>query len=38
MSLVHAFGEYSMVNGRGESDISFDGDHFVLVGDYHTSS
>ncbi len=23
-----------MVNGRGESDICFDGDHLVLVGDY----
>src|SRR5712692_162345 len=33
-STVHTFGEYSAINGRGESDICFDGDHFVLVGDY----
>ena len=33
-SAVHTFPEYSVVNGRGESDICFDGDHFVLVGDH----
>jgi hypothetical protein len=33
MSVVHAFSEYSAVSGKGKSDISFDGDHFVLVGD-----
>jgi hypothetical protein len=30
---VHTFPEYFVVNGLGESDICFDGDHFVLVGD-----
>ena len=32
-SVVHTFAEYSSVTGKGKSDISFDGDHFVLVGD-----
>src|SRR5262249_18316652 len=32
-SVVHTFNEYSAISGRGKSDISFDGDHFVLVGD-----
>ena len=32
-SLVHQFGEYSQISGRGESDISGDGDHFVFAGD-----
>jgi hypothetical protein len=32
-SVVHTFDEYSAVSGKGKSDISFDGDHFVLVGD-----
>ena len=32
-SVVHTFAEYSSISGRGESDISFDGDHFVFVGD-----
>jgi len=32
---VHTFAEYSKISGRGESDICFDGDHFVLVGDDH---
>jgi WD40 repeat protein len=32
-SLVHEFGEYSQISGRGESDISRDGDHFVFAGD-----
>jgi hypothetical protein len=32
---VRAFAEYSTVHGRGESDICFDGDHLVLVGDDH---
>jgi hypothetical protein len=31
--VVHTFAEYARVTGRGESDICFDGDHFVLVGD-----
>jgi hypothetical protein len=33
ISTVRAFTEYSAVSGRGESDICFDGNHFVLVGD-----
>ena len=33
MSVVHAFTEYSSINGAGESDICFDGNHFVLAGD-----
>ncbi|MBK5257130.1 MAG: hypothetical protein JJE39_13955 [Vicinamibacteria bacterium] len=32
-SLVHAFAEYGAISGRGESDISRDGDHFVFAGD-----
>ncbi len=32
-SLVHSFSEYSAIRGRGESDISRDGDHFVFAGD-----
>jgi hypothetical protein len=32
-AVVHTFVEYSTVSGRGESDICFDGNHFVLVGD-----
>src|SRR5215470_17361728 len=30
---VHTFTEYSSVSGMGESDISLDGNHFVLAGD-----
>src|SRR5262245_34133021 len=30
---VHTFTEYSSISGMGESDISLDGDHFVLAGD-----
>ena len=33
MKIVHTFGEYSAIGGMGESDISFDGDHFVFAGD-----
>jgi hypothetical protein len=33
MSVVHTFSEYTAIKGNGESDISFDGDHFVLQGD-----
>jgi len=33
ISVVHTFAEYSGITGKGKSDISFDGDHFVLVGD-----
>jgi hypothetical protein len=32
-SVVHQFSEYSAVKGNGESDISFDGNYFVLQGD-----
>ena len=32
-TLVHAFTEYAGIRGRGESDISRDGDHFVFAGD-----
>jgi hypothetical protein len=32
-SVVRAFPEYGAVSGHGESDISFDGNHFVLAGD-----
>ncbi len=31
-AVVHTFAEYSSVSGKGESDICFDGDHFVLAG------
>jgi hypothetical protein len=30
---VHTFSEYSSISGKGESDISDDGDHFVFAGD-----
>jgi hypothetical protein len=33
MSVVHTFSEYSGISGLFESDICFDGNHFVLVGD-----
>src|SRR5438477_4144343 len=33
MSVVHTFSEYSSVTGKGESDICFDGNHFVFAGD-----
>src|SRR6185503_814315 len=31
-SVVRAFSEYSSISGKGESDISLDGDHFVFAG------
>ena len=34
-TIVHTFAEYSKVGARGESDVCFDGDHLVLVGDDH---
>jgi hypothetical protein len=34
-SVVHTFGEYATIKGSGESDISFDGNKFVLIGDQH---
>ncbi len=30
--VVHEFTEYATISGRGESDISADGDHFVFAG------
>jgi hypothetical protein len=33
MTVVHTFSEYTGIKGNGESDISLDGDHFVLQGD-----
>jgi hypothetical protein len=33
ISPVHTFSEYATISGRGESDISRDGDHFVFAGD-----
>ncbi len=30
--VVHVFSEYSSINGKGESDISEDGNHFVFYG------
>ncbi len=32
-SLVRSFAEYAAIRGRGESDISRDGDHFVFAAD-----
>jgi hypothetical protein len=32
-SLVRSFAEYAAIRGRGESDISHDGDHFVFAAD-----
>jgi List-Bact-rpt repeat protein len=34
-SVVHTFGGYATIKGAGESDISSDGDKFVLIGDQH---
>jgi len=31
--VVRMFSEYTKISGKGESDISFDGNHLVLVGD-----
>lgn len=33
-SVVRTFSEYATISGRAEADICFDGDHFVLVGDF----
>ena len=35
MTVVHTFSEYSSISGKGQMDISLDGDHFVFVGDGH---
>jgi hypothetical protein len=32
IAIVHTFSEYSAISGMGESDISYDGDHFVFAG------
>lgn len=32
---IRTFAEYSTLGGEGESDLCFDGDHLVLVGDRH---
>ena len=32
-TVVRAFPEYGSISGHGESDISFDGNHFVFAGD-----
>jgi hypothetical protein len=32
-AVVHTFAEYALIGGRGESDICFDGNHMVIVGD-----
>jgi hypothetical protein len=31
-AMVHTFTEYTTISGKGESDICFDGNHFVLAG------
>jgi len=33
MNILHTFTEYTAIGGMGESDISYDGDHFVFAGD-----
>jgi hypothetical protein len=33
ISVVRAFPEYGAISGRGKSDMCYDGDHVVLVGD-----
>jgi hypothetical protein len=33
VNVVHTFAEYGRISGNGESDICFDGDHMVVVGD-----
>ena len=33
VSVVHSFNEYASISGKGESDISLDGNHFVFAGD-----
>lgn len=32
-AVVHTFGEYTVIAGFGESDLSADGGHFALLGD-----
>jgi hypothetical protein len=33
ITVVHTFSEYTAISGKGQMDISLDGDHFVLLGD-----
>ena len=33
-TVVHTFTEYTRISGEGESDICFDGNHFVFSGDH----
>src|SRR5262249_31446902 len=33
ITTVHVFSEYGAISGHGESDICFDGNHFVFAGD-----
>jgi len=35
VTLLHTFTEYSSIFARGESEMSYDGDHLVLAGDGH---
>jgi len=35
VKLLHTFSEYSSITARGESELSYDGDHIVLSGDGH---
>ncbi len=32
-TVIHTFSEYSAIAGKGKTDISYDGDHFILIGD-----
>ena len=34
-TVVHTFSEYATITGQGESELSYDGDHLVLIGDAH---
>ena len=34
-TVIHTFSEYSSISAKGESEMSYDGDHLVLVGDGH---
>ena len=33
ISVIHTFSEFSRISGKGESDLSEDGDHLVFAGD-----
>jgi hypothetical protein len=34
-TIIHSFSEYSAISAQGESEMSYDGDHLVLIGDGH---